>query len=60
MILKVKSPSGTNPTGLDSVHGAEPARRTTLSSIPRFALVNSNQWRFNDGNPNLKEAARIR
>ena len=26
-ILKVKSPPGVNPTGLDSVHGAEPARR---------------------------------
>ena len=41
----------TNPTGLDSVHGVEPARR--LTCLP-YHLVNSKQQEIYDGNPNLE------
>ena len=57
-ILNEKSPPGDrNPTGLNSVHGAEPARRMTCLA---YHLVNSKPKEIYDGNPNLKEAARIR
>ena len=58
MILNEKSPPGANPAGLDSVHGAEPARRLTCLA---YHLVNSKTKKeIYDGIPNLKEAARIR
>ena len=57
MGYKSEKPAGANPTGLNSVHGAEPARRLTCLA---YHLVNSKQQEIYDGNPNFKAAARAR
>ena len=60
MAYKSKKPAGRIRRASILFAGRSPLDNDDLSSIPRFALVNSSQRRFYDGSPNFKESARIR